>query len=159
MVEKAPSSVRARTVIANLLISEGKFDEARTHIEKGMEIYDRHPRLLEVASIVAFNDGDYKLAKKYALYAMDNIKPPSALRAAIIYSMVLAKEGRYNESLQVIRNYVVYIEPQQLSKNSSVKFVFALNHYKLGDRIAAEKYFDWDLSLTREEKISIIEEF
>lgn len=174
LVKDAPDSVRARTVYTQYLLSQGDFKKAKEQIDEGMKIYSQHPRLLELASVEAFYRGDYRLAKEYSLIAVDMIRPPGANTAYIIYALVLSKERKYEESLEIVDKILEMTPARPLIKkksgedifemrypkdNPGIKFVKAVNYYKLGQIEEAKKYFDWNPDLTEEEKIELIEDF
>lgn len=174
LVRDAPESVRARTVLARYYMGEGEFEFAREHIEAGMALYDSHPRLQELLSVLAFYDGNYGLAQSAALAAIDAIRPPAAPVSYLIYAMTLTKQGKYLESIALVRRVIDFAKNTPASPripssgildvsytldNPVIRFVIAVNYFKLGRLEEAERYMDWDTETMREEKVQLMKEF
>lgn len=171
IVLDAPDSAHGRLMLANYFETQGDFEAARPHIERGLEIY-RHPRLVELAAILAFNDGDYPLAKKLAAEVLEELGATKPQRAHLVYAVALAHEGKYQESLDLVKR--VLEKGESLNKikvqgssnefafqedSPAIRFILAVNLYKLGRIEEAKKYFDWDPNYSEEEKIKFINEF
>lgn len=171
IVVDAPDSVHGRLMLANYFQGKGQFELARPHIQRGLEIY-RHPQLVELFAIEAFNDGDYSLAKRLAAEVLEILKPTKPQRAHLVYAIALAHEGQYQKSLDLIKRVLekgekldkIEVEGSQpefsfQKDNPVIRFILAVDLYKLGRIEEAKEYFDWDLRYSNEEKIRIIHEF
>ena len=171
IVIDAPNSVHGRYMLANYFQGRGDFEAARPHIEHGLAIY-RHPHLVELAAIGAFHDGDYPLAKKLSAEVLEELKPTKPQRAHLVYAIVLSHEGQYQKSLDLMMRLLEKGEKLDKIKvagslsevafqedNPVIRFILAVNLYKLGRVEEARKYFDWEPHLSEKEKIDIINKF
>lgn len=167
----APESVHARLMTAQYYAGRGEFQAARPHIQKGLEI-NRYPVLVELAAIAAFNDGDYEQAKKLAVEAIKGLDPKVPNRGHLMYATILAHEGEYQQSLNLV-NWILAnakeVERVETAgglpeftfreSNPAIRFILAVDYYKLGQTQLAKKYFDWDTNHTEVEKIDMINKF
>ena len=82
--------------------------------------------------------------------------PPSSINFSdrVLYAAILAKLGRYEESLAYLKTKLA----SELDQ-ADVKKLFAGNLYRLGNTEEALKYFDWDARKTEQEKTEMLEEF
>jgi hypothetical protein len=72
----------------------------------------------------------------------------------ILYVVCLTKLGRYQESIEAVQKY---LKNDMFYKE--VKIVMAVNHWRLGEREEAKKYFDFVEGRTEQEKIELINKF
>ena len=152
MVADAPRSVQGYTGLAQLALKEGNILEASRKINAGMKIYAHHPALLEAAALASAFQNDYDSSKKFI---EESILLNRDSRAAYsIYAIVLAKQGKYRESLAVINTHLHDWVDQE-----DVRFLLAVNYWKLGNSTEAKKYFDWAGNLSEQEQIRLIESF
>ena len=185
MIKTAPASIQGHLNMANLYLDNDYLEEARREAEIAFNIYRDHPPLLNIVGVIAFKDENYDLAEKAFLRAIEirpklplsysNIaklyyktgnydKAEEALRNvvvlypkpddAMLYALTLAKLRRYNDSLGIVDRFF----KDNLS-NSQIKFILALDYYKLGNLAEARKYFDWNPRKTDAEKIEILKDF
>ncbi|GEM_PF-727185 len=170
-VADAPDSVHARYMLANYFQSISDFEAAKPHIEHGLSIY-RHSFLVEIAAIQAFQEGNYPLAKELALEVLEELRPRKPQRAHLVYAVALAHEGQYQRSLDLVRRVIqkgeefneIKVKGSQIEfafqeDNPVIRFILAVNLYKLGRIEEAKKYFDWDPRYSEEEKLNLINEF
>jgi tetratricopeptide (TPR) repeat protein len=188
MVKTAPKSVQGYANLANFYMKNDRLDEAREAAEKGFNIYKDYSPLLNVIGAIAFKDGNYDLAKAAFLKAIElspkiplaysNLghlyygseeydKAAEALEKAIglytirpkptdifLYALSLAKTKRYGDSIEIVNRYF----SNDLG-NSQVRFILAINYFKMGNLAEARKYFDWNPGKTEAEKIKILRSF
>ncbi|MEK7154178.1 MAG: tetratricopeptide repeat protein [Patescibacteria group bacterium] len=188
MVKTAPKSVQGYTNLANFYMKNDRLDEAREAAEKGFNIYKDYSPLLNVIGAIAFKDGNYDLARTAFLKAVElspkiplaysNLgrlyysseeydKAAEALEKAIglysirpkptdifLYALSLIKARRYDDSIKTVNRYF-----SNDMDNSQVRFILAINYFKMGNLAEARKYFDWNPGKTDAEKIKILRSF
>lgn len=188
MVQTAPQSVQAYANLANFYMKNDRLDEARREAEAGFNIYQEYSPLLNVIGAIAFKDNNYELARTAFLKAIElapkiplsysNLgrlyygngeydKAKEMLASAIklyvvspkptdvfLYSLTLVKLKQYQESIDIINKYF-----SKNMDNSQVRFIMALNYFKMGNIVEAKKYFDWTSGKTEAEKIKILQQF
>ncbi|MFZ5534927.1 MAG: tetratricopeptide repeat protein [Patescibacteria group bacterium] len=98
-----------------------------------------------------FEKKQYDLAEKAILKAI-NLKPESS--SYYFYAVILTRSGRYAESQQVINEYL-----EKRRQRADVKFLSAVNYWRLGDRNKAREFFDWSPTLSEAEKLYAIETY
>ncbi|MBI2020476.1 tetratricopeptide repeat protein [Candidatus Daviesbacteria bacterium] len=186
MVKDAPLSVHGHQLLAQWYLERNLLNEAKKETEVAFNIYQDHPPLLNTMGNIALEEGDFKLAEEMFLKAIKiapevttayqnaaNLyyktgqyeKAEKVLEYLVThwtkprigdymdYALVLAKLGKYQTSLEVINRKLMP------PTNPRVKLLLAINYYKLGNIEEAKKYFDWDSSLSEEEKLKILQEF
>ena len=187
MIRDAPNSIQGHLNLAGIYLEKNDLNLAKKHAKIASDIYEDHPYILNLKSIIAVKEGNleeaarlllkskqidptltqtyqylagvYFAEKRYqetaeiALLAL-RIFPQPQTKDIITYSASLAKLGKFPESLAVLEKYLGFE-----TQIPQARFILAINLYKLGRIAEAEKYFDWDNNLTKEEKIKAIEEF
>ncbi|MFA6081413.1 MAG: hypothetical protein WC741_03315 [Patescibacteria group bacterium] len=170
VVIDAPDSVYARWMLAEHYAQKGDFSSAKPQIEQGLQIL-RISKLVELASISAYNDGDFTKAKQLALEALKYLnKEPS--RVHLIYALILTHEHKYQDSLNLTnwilsngKNYQAIVVEGGTHRNPFtksnpvIKFILALDYFKMGNIEMAKEYFDWDSRYSNEEKIKILKSY
>lgn len=188
MVKTAPRSVQGYANLANFYMKNDLLGEARQAAEAGFNIYPDYSPLLNVIGAIAFKDNNYDLAKTAFLKAIElNPEIPLAysnlgrlyygageydkaseiLARGIglysirpkptdifLYALSLVQTKRYNDSVNVVNKYFF-----NETNNSQVRFILALNYFKMGNIAEAKKYFDWNPNKTEAEKIKILKAF
>lgn len=157
MLQSAPRSVVTYEFLARELLQEGRMEEASGLTGRGMQITRRHVPLHQVDALVALDMGDTDRADR-AVTAAEELGR-NELPTVILRSTVLATQRKFQEGLDhllLCRTLNFY--------DHRVRFLLALNLWKLGRREEAEAYFDWDAEhtnapLTREQKIWLLESF
>lgn len=152
MLRSAPRSVMTYLQLAAAASGEGRYPEAEQYLAQGIRIYDNHPPLLELAAGIAYQKGNLAEARRLTERALNG--QGKLVGARILQCLLLAKEGKYRDSMILL--------DQHLSRRKTdplVRFLYALNWYKVGNPARAREYFDWDTSLSEEEKIRMLERF
>ncbi len=185
MIETAPNSIQGHMNLADLYLENNDLESARRQAETAFNIYKEHPPLLNLIGVIAFKDGNYDLAERAFLKAIE-IRPKLPLSFSNI-AKVYYKTGDYGKAEEALRNVVnLYPKPEDvilyaltLSKlkryaestevikkyfsrdlaNSQVRLVLAINSFKVGNLDEARKYFDWNQSKSEAEKIEILKDF
>lgn len=157
MVESAPRSAVSYDFLARERLQQGRVQEASGLVRKGLKITEKHLPLHQVAALVALDMGDIALADE-AVTAAEQLGR-NELSTVILRSTVLASQRRFQESLDHL------LLCRTLNKyDQRVRFLLALNLWKLGRSEEAQEYFDWDAAnaggmLTQEQKIWLLESF
>lgn len=152
MITDAPESAWAHYSMANYLLTLGKVEEAE---KEALVSYAISPQLYESVELlgqVAGYKQDYEMAGTYfqAAIKLNTDNPVAHLN----YALVLSKQKRYNESIDYLSDLLA-----KRPTDMRVRYVMALNLYKLGSYNEAEKFFDWDNSTPIDQKISQLEAF
>lgn len=105
------------------------------------------------AAKVYFTMGEYEKAASLLKYLITRWSHPRAADF-VDYALVLAKQGKYQESLAVIQGRF-----KGDVKDSQIRLVLAIDYFKTGNLEEAKKYFDWNTSLGIQEKIKILTNF
>lgn len=151
MIRSAPNSVFGYVWLARLYLSQGKVDQAEPYVLKAVSIYPAHHQVQAVYAAVLLRKKQYDLAEKAILKAI-NLKPESS--SYYFYAVILTRSGRYAESQQLINEYL-----EKRRQRADVKFLSAVNYWRLGDRNKAREFFDWSPSLSEAEKLYAIETY
>ena len=157
MLRSAPQSVVTYDVLANERLQQGRTSEAWELIGKGLQITRMHVPLHHTAAAVALDLGLVDLADQ-AVTAAEELGG-GEYYSALLRSTVLAKQGKFEESLATIEG-----NPWFNPFEHRTRFLLALNLWRLGRADEAQLYFDWDAGnagprLTPEQKIWVIEHF
>ncbi len=152
MILSAPESVQGYVGMAHYFMRQGKVKEAKTYMRKGSSIYPDHPPLLHVSGRIALLEHDYAQAEKSFLRAI-KVRPDLPANYAY-YAAALAKEGRYEKSIEIGSEFI-----KKYPRDRHIKFIMAENYYRLGQMEEARKYFDFDNRLTEEQKIKALDQF
>ncbi len=185
MIKTAPNSIQGHLNMADIYLDRDQIEEARNETELAFAIYKDHAPLMNLIGTIAYKDGNYDLSETAFLKAIE-LRPKlpisysnvakvyyktghyeeaeTALRNVvylypkaedvILYALSLAKLQRYQESIDIINRYLSH----ELN-NSQVRFVLAVNYYKLNRLAEARKYFDWITTKSEAEKILILRDF
>lgn len=151
MIRSAPNSVFGYVWLARLYLSQGKVDQTEPYVLKAVSIYPAHHQVQAVYAAVLLRKKQYDLAEKAILKAI-NLKPESS--SYYFYAVILTRSGRYAESQQVINEYL-----EKRRQRADVKFLSAVNYWRLGDRNKAREFFDWSPTLSEAEKLYAIETY
>lgn len=187
MVKTAPRSIQGHYGLAQFYLENNRLAEAKKEVEIGYAIYNKHPPLLNVMGSIAYVEKDYGRAETYYLQAIEEApfvtqgyqnaaklyftignydKAASLLKYLITkwsypraadfvdYALVLAKLGRYQESLAIIHRRFAgnFQDPQ-------IKLVLSIDYFKTGNLKEAKNYFDWNNTLSVQEKVKILTDF
>ncbi len=152
MVIDAPRSVQGQLNLGKFYAERGNFERGKIYLENARRIYEDHAPLLEALAIVSFHEGKYEEARARADRAVE--LAPWRFEGYLMQALVLAKQERYEESLGIVETRLerAYDEPP-------VRFLLALDHFKLGHLEEARRYFDWNPSVSEREKIQYLEAF
>jgi len=151
MIRSAPNSVFGYVWLARLYLSQGKVNQAEPYVVKAVSIYPAHHQVQAVYAAVLLRKKQYDLAEKAILKAI-NLKPESS--SYYFYAVILTRSGRYAESQQIINEYL-----EKRRQRADVKFLSAVNYWRLGDHDKAREFFDWSSTLSEEEKRYAIETY
>jgi tetratricopeptide (TPR) repeat protein len=152
MIKDSPDSIMGYFGLSVLYLEQGKIPQAKQNAMHAMKIYPDHAPLLEVYSLVLFNEKNYTEAKKSVLRAI-NLRP-GIVKNYETLALILAKEGRHEESIAVIKKI-----GENFLRRPQVRFIMAYNYLKLGDMSEMRRYLDYDTSKTEEDKIKVLEKF
>ncbi len=153
MRASAPNSVMTYMHLSEYYAEQEKnYSLAKQYADAGMRIYDKHPPLLELSAGIEYQLGNVAKARKLVDLALT--EQPQLVGARILDATLLAKAGKYRESISVITENI----PKRLG-DPLVRYLMAVNWYKLGDYEQAKQYYDWDKSLTEMQKKSMLEAF
>ncbi len=151
MVATAPDSIVGRVQLAKVYLQEGNFLKAREHVAYGMNIYDQHPSLLELAAALYYQEGDYVKARQ--LIAQANKLTPDLTGAWLLEALILSREGRYEESSSLLKEKLGVD-----TSDSKAIFVRAYNRYKLGEIDRAFELMEGS-GLSKEEILTEFKQF
>ncbi len=188
MVKTAPSSAKAHEMLGHEYLGQGKFDLAGKELRDGMAIYQEYAPLYDLAAGLAYNEGNFELAKislERAL-TLDQTYVEGLLNLARVYFVL----GEYENSLGAVENIFEMPSPYPrvedklllimvLSKLGryqesleavgkylanglnypEVRMAMAVNYFRLGQEVEARKYFDAVTGETDEEKLRTIEAY
>lgn len=152
MVRDAPNSAFAHTNMTRLYFEAGNTREAIRELFKAQSIYKNHVPLLHLGALIAISQGNYDSAKKAIEKAIE--RRPDVLTSYEIYAFLLAKEGNCKDSLALLKR----LKAPSLRK-AAVRLTYAACYYKLGNLTEAKQYFDWDESMSEQEKLKSLSEF
>jgi tetratricopeptide (TPR) repeat protein len=139
--------------MGSLAFLEKDYDLAETHYLEAIEAAPFVMQSYQNAAKLYFTLGRYEEAESFLEHLVTNWSHPRDADF-VDYALVLAKLGRYEESLEVIgRKFGENLDDPR------VRLVLAIIHYKMGDFEEAQKYFDWSPDLSEGEKIRILREF
>lgn len=152
MVKDAPQSAWAHFLLADHLLRMGNVHAAEKEAQAAYSISPERYETIELMGEVAGNKQEYETASKHFQTAIQ-LDPDNPV-AHMNYAIVLSKQKRYEESIDSIANLLV-----KRPKDYRVRYVMALNLYKLGRFDEAKEFFDWDNSTPVDQKISQLEAF
>lgn len=187
MVKSAPQSVQAHYLLATLNYDKKNFDIAEREVDSASQIYPDYAPLLNLQSKLSLQKNDFQAAEVLSLKAVEldptyfqtfitlsllyygkkdyqkvvevfkSIIPHShgmlSLTHMLVYATSLAKNQQYEQSLQILNEYQLDLTFPE------VQFLYALNYYKLGNNKYLLDEYNWDNTITQEEKIKIFETF
>lgn len=107
MIKTAPNSIQGHINLATVYLGQNKIDKAREEIKRAAEIYKDHPPLLNLMGIMAFKDGDYKLAESSFLRAIQ-LRPTLAVSYSNL-GMLYYNMGQYKKAQEALE-YVIKIK-------------------------------------------------
>jgi len=152
MTEDAPDAMFGHLSLGRYYLAKNDYELARPHVLRAMEIYSNHPDVLDAYAGLMFHDKNYSEAK-IAIEQSISIYPAPA-QSHYFYALILAKMGRYQASLDITFDRLT----PSISR-PEIRFLTAVNYYRLNQPIEAEKYFDFNPKLPYAEKIRAISEF
>lgn len=157
MVRDAPNSVISYVFLGNNRLQYGRLQEATTLVTKGLAISRDHIPIHHVAAATALGAGELGVAEQ-AVAAAEQLGGDE-LANAILRSTLLAKQHRYQESLDHLQSNTWY-DPTE----HRTRMLLALNMWMLDRHEEALQYFDWDahlpvIRMTNEEKIYMFETY
>jgi Tfp pilus assembly protein PilF len=187
MIRDAPNSFQGYFGLASVEAEEGNLEKASENAQKAYTINPNYPLLSDTLGIIFLKEGrfasaelsflkaielDPQLAQSYShlsiLYYVQKEYEKSlaiqqkvlalsgdAVRSedVVVAAMTLAKLRRYQESLQLIALHKLDFSIPQ------VRFVLAIDHFKLGNLQEAKQYFDWDATTSEAAKLKMLEDF
>jgi protein O-mannosyl-transferase len=151
MTNDAPQSMHGHIWLARYLITQERFAEARDSVDRARAIYPAHHLVQGAHAAVLANEKKYEEAKK-AIQRAIVLKPESS--SYFFYAMLLTRTGQYQDSQDVIDAFL-----KSRGGRSDVKFLSAVNYWKMGNREKAREYFDWNPALSLEEKHHALETY
>ncbi len=151
MTHDAPNSVFGYVWLSRYYLVARRFDDAKHNILRAVRIYPGHHQVQAAYAAVLAHDKQYERAERAIIRAI-NLKPETS--SYYFWAYIMTKMGKYDESQQVID---AYLGPRR--SLSEVKFLTAVNYFRMGQVEKAREYFDWNSKLSEEEKIRAINEF
>lgn len=186
-VRDAPRSVHARFLLAELYLSDNNLAKAQEQAEIGIGMYADYAPLITLRGAIFAENKQYEeakrsllksakidptffptfstLAKVYfatgeierAISVYNQIIPKSFgklhVEDYVLYALSLAKNKQYQKSIDVVKNFI------GTENITEVRFVMAVNYYRLGDMEKAKSYFDWVTNVSESEKIRMVSEY
>lgn len=152
MKKDSPQSMQGYFNLGVVRFTQQNIHEAKTYAEQAAQIYADDPELFLLRGKIALIENNLEDAERYFLEAVRG--SPRTSDPYFYYALALAKREKYEESFTIARQAF-----QQFPDNPQVRFLMAVNLFKLGRTAEAETYFDWNPALSREEKIRLLEEF
>ena len=143
-------------ILANIAASRGHFDQALALYQKSIALDPSSAGgYLGIGSIY-FATGQYQKALEVYEFAIEKSQNTKRLPIdrVLPYAATLAKLKQYEKSLQVLQDFAKGYEDDKF-----VRFIKAVNLYKMGQRQEAQAYFDWDTAKSYDEKILILENY
>jgi len=150
MTIDAPNSVSGHLNIARLYLLQNRYEEAEKPIQRANEIYPNHALVASTLALVAMHKGEYAKAEQAILRSIE-LQPSSA--NYYVYARILTKSRKFQQSINILKSHLAQSEHQ-----SFIRQLLAVNYYQLGLYDVAYQYFDWNTSLSEEEKIRVIQE-
>lgn len=152
MVADAPNAITGHLNLAILYYQREDLEAAQRAIDTAKAIHADHPRLLNLQARMALRRGDVAAAEPLLLRSMQ-VRPqlPDAHK---LYALTLALQGRYHESLTKTT-----IHLRAHPDDAQLRFLMAVNLYKLGRRQEAEAFLDWNPSLSADAAWATLESF
>jgi len=151
MIDTAPRSIQGYVNVARHLLEINEYEAAAPYIANGMEIYPDHPPLLAMLGLLALQHGDVDIAKQ-ALERAISIRPE--FDAVYLLAAVQTKQGLYEDSIVTIQTYLA-----NRMEHLQVRALMAVNLYRMGQEELALTLFNWDPSLSEDERRAVIEGF
>ncbi len=151
MTIDAPNSVAGYTWLSRYYLLHNNYAEAEKNIIKALEIFPEHNQVMAAYAAILVKKKLYIEAENAILKSIE-YKPE--VSTYYYYAFILTKLKEYEKSQEILENTL-----SGISAKSQVRFLSAVNLYKLGKEQEARKYFNWNPKLTDEEKIRAIEEF
>lgn len=151
MIESAPKSIQGYTNVARHLLEIGEHGAAAPYVAEAMRIYPDHPPVLAMLGLLALQNGDTDIAKQ-ALERAITIRPE--FDAVYLLAAVQAKQGLHEDSISTIQTYFA-----DRMGHPQVRALMAVNLYRMGEEELALSLFNWDESLSVDQRRAIIEAF
>jgi len=151
MTHDAPESMFGYLWLARYYLVKQRFVEAEQNIRHAVRIYPSHHLVQGAYAAVLAHNKQYEEAES-AIIKSVNLKPETS--SYYFWAFILTKMGKSDESQQVIDAYLASRRTQ-----SDVKFLTAINYFRMGNEKKSREYFDWNSKLSEEEKIRAIREF
>lgn len=187
MVKDSPNSVQAHYLLADMYFADGNLSGAQEHSSIANSIYPDYAPLLTLRGSILGQEGKYQDAKllfmksdkldpthfptfrnlAVAFYLTGEYEKANDLYSEAIpksygrlslkdfafYASSLAKSKRYQESIEVIKRYI------QDESIPEIRYLLAVNYYRLGNIDKAKQYFDWNPNMSFGQKIAAINVF
>jgi type IV pilus assembly protein PilF len=187
MIKDAPNSFQGYFGLASVEAEEGNLEKASENAQKAYAIHPDYPLLSDTLGIIFLKEGrfgsaelsflkaielDPQLGQSYShlsilYYVQKEYEKSWAIQQkvlalsgdtirsedVVVAAMTLAKLGRYQESLQLIALHKLDLSIPQ------VRFVLAIDHFKLGNLQEAKQYFDWDATTSEAAKLKMLKDF
>jgi hypothetical protein len=148
----APDSVQAHLNIAIRAFNDHRLDIAKREALAAYRIHSGHHRLLNLLGRIALAEGQLPEAEAYFLESI-HLRPqyPDTHK---FYAFALAKQGMYQQSLQYVSKFLA-----DHPGDAQLRFLAAVNLYKMGREEDLAGFLNWDPALSREESMKILEAF
>lgn len=151
MTQDAPESVFGHVWLTRYYLVTKKYALAKQHIQKAVEIYPSHHQVQAAYAAVLARDKRYTEAERAIIKAV-NLKPETS--SYYFWAFILTKMGNYEESNRLLDGFL-----SSRKDKSDVRFLYAVNFTRLGMLEKSQEYFDWNTTLSEEEKARAIREF
>jgi len=141
-------------ILGGVAYKRKQYDEARMYLEKAHvidpEFYNVYMNLARVYYLKGEYDKAYNLVDSY--FSLSPVLPE--LQDRIFYAYVLAKTGRFEESLTVSKLFL-----SDDVNYPEVQFIIAVALYHMGEKEEAKNYFYWRKNTNEADLIREIIEF
>lgn len=151
MIKSAPNSIQGYANVARHLLESDMPGEAAPYVAEAMRIYPDHPPVLAMLGLLALQNGDTDVAKQ-ALERAISIRPE--FDAVYLLAAVQTKQGLYDQSIATIQTHLT-----DRMDDPRVRALMAVNLFRMGEEELALSLFNWDPSLSEDERRAAIEAF
>lgn len=141
MVADSPKSVRGYASLAQYYFENGRFIDAKKMIDQGLAISNQEPAFYVVASSIAYQQKEYKLAEEFLRKAL--ALPTFSSSALLNFPRVLFVQGHYQEALDWYDQYIVLLPATSIGFQEKVLYASILT--KLGHYERSTEYIKQNL--------------
>lgn len=132
IVRDAPDSVQGYYMLAVVNFNEGHIEEAKKLAKKSYDIYQEYPPVTYLLGRISYHENQYDDARRW--FGTTITLSPTVSAPHKYYALMLTKLGRYQESLDHVR--------EQFLRNPTdkqLRLIVGINYFELGDIAAARQ--------------------